>query len=126
MKSVPSEEEAIRLTHPLTNILADGGFRLTKFLSNRRDVLASLPTEEVCPAVTNLDLDDLPVERTLGVLWNAEKDTLEVKASLKELLPTKRNILSQIATVFDPLGVVAPFILRAKILMQNPWRQSYG
>ena len=33
----------------------------------------------------------------------------------------KANFLSRIATLFDPLGLLAPFLIRAKILMQEVW-----
>ena len=35
--------------------------------------------------------------------------------------PTKRNVLSEIARLFDPLHLLAPFTVRAKILMQDLW-----
>jgi hypothetical protein len=125
LKSVKTETEAIRLSQQLIDILSRRGFRLTKFLSNSRRVLENLPTDEVSRSVTNLDLEDLPVERALGVLWNTENDTLEIKVSQEKLIPTKRNILRKICTVFDPLGFASPFVLRAKIIMQHLWRQSY-
>ena len=34
---------------------------------------------------------------------------------------TKRIFLSRIAILFDPLGLLAPFLIRAKILMQEVW-----
>lgn len=38
-----------------------------------------------------------------------------------EMALTKRNFLSKIAAVFDPLGFLSPFIIRAKILIQEMW-----
>lgn len=35
---------------------------------------------------------------------------------------TKRKILSQIATLFDPLGLIGPVIVLAKIIMQQLWQ----
>lgn len=34
---------------------------------------------------------------------------------------TKRTMLSQTAQLFDPLGWLAPVIVRAKILFQSTW-----
>ena len=34
---------------------------------------------------------------------------------------TKREYLRKIATMFDPLGLLAPYILRAKLIMQDIW-----
>ena len=36
---------------------------------------------------------------------------------------TKRMILSQVNRMFDPLGLVGPFILRAKLLMRKVWAE---
>ena len=38
---------------------------------------------------------------------------------------TKRNVLKKIATVFDPLGLVSPFIVQAKIMLQELWNRGY-
>ena len=39
---------------------------------------------------------------------------------------TKRNILSEIAKLFDPLGLLGPIIVRAKIIMQRLWQLQLG
>ena len=59
------------------------------------------------------------------MLWNVEQDTLEIKVVPKQLAPTKRCILKQISTIFDPLGLVAPFVLRAKLILQELWRHGF-
>ena len=46
LKSVQTTDQATALAVKLTAMLREGGFRLTKFLSNRREVLSALPTEE--------------------------------------------------------------------------------
>ena len=35
---------------------------------------------------------------------------------------TKRNVLSIIAQIFDPLGLVGPCITQAKIILQKLWK----
>ena len=39
---------------------------------------------------------------------------------------TKRSILRRVTKVFDPLGFVSPFVLRAKILLQELWTRGIG
>ena len=39
---------------------------------------------------------------------------------------TKRNILSKIACIFDPMGWLAPVVITAKILMQSLWLLRVG
>lgn len=47
LKSVPTTDEAIRLAHQLIDLLKKGGFRLTKWLSNSREVIQALPKSEL-------------------------------------------------------------------------------
>ena len=63
LKSVQIEQDALRLTGQLRDLLAKGGFRLTKWLPNSRRVIKSVPTSESAGSVKNLDLVHLPVER---------------------------------------------------------------
>ena len=74
LKSVPTTDRAVRLSGQLIELLPRGGFRLTKWISNDRNVIATVPVTERAPSVVNLDLEDLPVERTLGVQWAMETD----------------------------------------------------
>ena len=55
--------------------------------------------------------------------WLAEQDvfTFEENAPSDDMKYTKRNFLRKIATLFDPLGLLAPFIIRAKLLLQEMW-----
>ena len=39
----------------------------------------------------------------------------------EDIVLTKRKFLSKISTLFDPLGFITPFVVRAKILMQEVW-----
>lgn len=72
----------------------------------------------------NLDLDELPVECSLGLLWDTETDSFRFTVSSCQSAPTKRGVLSQVSSVFDPLGVLAPFLLPAKCLMQDLWHKK--
>lgn len=49
--------------------------------------------------------------KTLGLLWNAETDELQYKATLTDIkIGTKRSILSNLARIYDPLGIIGPII----------------
>ena len=70
IKSVKTVDEAKLLVDEVTSLLGEAAFRLTKWMSNSRDVLSVIPEEERARPNLDLDLDDLPVERTLEVQWN--------------------------------------------------------
>ena len=126
LKSVGSDDDAIRLARQLRELLARGGFKLTKWLSNSRKVIESLPESERAAQVKNLDFDKLPVERALGVQWNVASDQFGFSIVIKDRPATRRGILSIISSVYDPLGFAAPFILNAKLILQDLCRNKYG
>ena len=62
--SKPSTEQAVYSSLELMRMLRKGNFRLTKFISNDKDVLAAIPVE--VRTIKDLDLDKLPIERAVG------------------------------------------------------------
>ncbi|KAK7938715.1 hypothetical protein WMY93_002041 [Mugilogobius chulae] len=126
--SVASESEAVSLCQELSALCARGGFKLTKWVSNHRSVLAAIPHEERAKEVKDLDLDNdaLPVERALGVQWCVQSDSFKFKITLKNRPLTRRGILSVISSVYDPLGFLAPIILTAKKFVQDLCRRRLG
>lgn len=74
LKSIRSEEEAIRLGADLISLCATGGFKLNKWISNSRSLLLSIPEPIRAQQIKDLDLDQdiLPIERALGVQWCIE------------------------------------------------------
>lgn len=63
------------------------------------------------------------VMKLLGVSWNCQSDELLFNLSdlidyVKSLPVTKRSLLRLTAKIFDPLGILSPFIIKLKILFQ--------
>ena len=99
---------------------------MTKFVSNDREILKSLPQDDLsanCQSV-NLDLDKISLERALGILWDQNNDTVKVKAVIKSLPPSKSGLLSFISSVFDQLGLLTLSMLEAKLIFQQLWKIS--
>jgi len=126
LKSVATERAAIQLAQELRDLLAKGGFRLTKWMSNSPAVLSSIPEQERAPSIKNLDFDTNYIERALGIQWNVSSDNFGFAIAIKERPPTRRGILSIVSSIYDPLGFVAPFTLPAKLLLQDLCRQRLG
>ena len=72
-----------------------GGLRLHKFTSNSREVLESIPEEELATGLRNLDLNQspLPLERALGVQLCVETDSFQFRITLQDKPLTRRGIL---------------------------------
>lgn len=85
-----------------------------------------MPESERAGSVKDLCFDEPSIERALGVLWNIGRDEFGFKIKVKDKPPTRRGILSIVSSVYDPLGFVSPFVLPAKILMQELCRKNLG
>ena len=120
-----SVEEALNLQQQLITILARGGFPLRKWSSSHQAVLEALP-EDMREMQLPLDLDSTKTYKALGVQWHPTTDCFIFK-----LIPpdvdqkiTKRIILSDLSKVFDPLGLLSPITVRAKIIFQALWNRQ--
>ena len=118
LKSLSSPELAVCLIAQLRSLLSSGGFHLSKFTSNCRLILFSIPETDksVCNAVDIIN--DLPVSKTLGLVWNTSSNTLKIEVNVKEKPCTRRGLLSIISQVYDPLGLEQPFVLPMKRHLQ--------
>lgn len=122
LPSTNGSASAISLANELIELLQRGGFNLTKFTSNNKDVLSQIPSQSRAKPELNLDLDELPVERALGVRWHPETDELGFEVKQLDRPETKRGILSTLCSLYDPLGMAAPVTLQAKSVIQDLWR----
>ncbi|XP_065109942.1 uncharacterized protein [Paramisgurnus dabryanus] len=120
LTSVETDTEAIQLVREARDLCKSGKLHLHKFASNSKQVIASLPIEECVEnaADLNLDLGQIKVKRALGVQWCVASDTFQFRVTIKENPFTRRGVLSTVASIFDPLGFVAPFILTGKRILQ--------
>lgn len=89
---------------------------MTKWVSNNRAVLATIPDEDKAKQIKELDLDreKLPVERALGMYWIIENNSFGFQIIIKTRALTRRAVLCTVSSFYDPLGFVAPFTLKAK------------
>ena len=120
LKSMKDVQSARQLVQKVINMCKSGGFNLTKFLSNSKELLATIPEEKRKEGVKDKDLSgDLPNDKALGICWNIEKDTFSFKINLDRKPITKRGLLSMISSIYDPLGYAAPFVLEGRQILQH-------
>ena len=120
LKSMKDVQAAKQLLQNVINMCKSGGFNLTKFMSNSKELLATIPEEKRKEGVKDKDLSgDLPNDKALGICWNIEKDTFSFKINLDRKPITKRGLLSMISSIYDPLGYAAPFVLEGRQILQR-------
>ena len=121
LKSVSRTKQAIQLVQEVTELLAKGGFRLPKWLSNDREVLSTIPEQERGKSLSHVNILEelLPKELTLGLQWNPEQDAFVFDITLPDKPLTRRGLLSMTASLYDPLGFVCPVTLIPKKIQQQ-------
>ena len=89
-------------------------------------VSESIPKEESSKDVKTLDLnyDELPIERALGVQWCVKSDTFRFRITIKDKPLMRRGILSIVSSTYDPLGFAAPSTFKAKKLHQDVYKDE--
>lgn len=121
-----NEQKVAETAVQVSRILSSANFNLRKWKSNSTALLYHVSNE------TNTTLNLSPTTITqhthkiLGLQWNSHSDYLSYTFK-QETMPdvlTKRNILSMASAIFDPLGLLAPVLLNAKLLIQQLWKNK--
>ncbi|XP_071867010.1 uncharacterized protein [Bombus fervidus] len=115
-----TKEEAVSIRKELTKLLRSAGLNIREWASNDQDILRGLSEVD---KNRRLQLGESATLKTLGVFWDSHDDAIlySVETKIKMSHITKRSISSVIARIYDPLGLLAPVIVRAKILLQRVW-----
>ena len=108
-----SEEMALEKYKTASQILASAGLTLSKWTSNSQSVSEIFFKSDVHSGNST--------ERILGVKWSSVTDKFYYEGFDRDLefVSTKRSVLSILSRIFDPLGFICPYILKAKVLFQK-------
>ena len=111
-------------------------FKLRKWKTSDAEVMRHInkcegnETDGLTEEMVNVNKDK---SKVLGIIWDEEKDCLEIEmdkmaneCSSRSQSVTKRSILSSLAKLFDPLGIVSPVALIAKLLFQQLCQDGVG
>jgi len=125
MATADSAEDAKFIVRELQNALHSAGFPLRKWTSNYKKILPHIQSDHLL-TTDFLEIDTESTAKTLAAQWKATSDEFFfVPPDLAtEISPTK--VLSQIANLFDPAGWLAPFVVCAKIFIQEIGLQDLG
>lgn len=112
-------QDACALQKEVSELLQKGCFGTHKWCANRPEILQHVEKEF---HGTDFELGDTSsnIIKTLGVVWNPREDwfSFSVVPGNPEAT-TKRKILSEVAKIYDLLGLVGPVITAAKLILRE-------
>ena len=128
LESSPTADEATQKAEDLVKLRSLGGFNLTKFVSNDRNILQQIEPNSECQPNDGKQLPTTEESsHVLGLKWNHVSDTLVVSRGTTpdtNRTVTQRVVLSLVSAVYDPIGLVAPYTVKARLLLKDIWRLS--
>ncbi|GFV65274.1 DUF1758 domain-containing protein [Trichonephila clavipes] len=103
----------------MISTLLRGGFELHKWVSNSPELLKDLSASSYA---FDKEFQDAPVKKK-GMLWDPKVDCLTYNVKISdEVNFSERDVLSEIARLYDPLGLIGPIVTKAKIFIQRLWK----
>ena len=132
LSSGRSLEEMRKRVRDVSLINSEANFVMHGWASNDLRVVEEVREESKLNSDTKADLCNQE-ERVLGLYWDRDLDTFSFNVGLNKIRagllyqqerPTKREFFSMTMSIYDPLGILSPYKLRAKLIMQNIWRSG--
>ncbi|XP_018405227.1 PREDICTED: uncharacterized protein LOC108781676 [Cyphomyrmex costatus] len=114
-------EEARTIRDEVIQLLKEGGFELGKWASNNMELLEGINNQNDQPIDIHGDIESC----ILGTKWDRHEDAFFFcckEASANKI--TKRHIVSDTAKLYDPLGLLGPVIVIAKLIVQELWQSE--
>nr|CTR11689.1 polyprotein [Calliphora vicina] len=132
--SANTVEEAIELALNVREVHAKGGFCMRNWSSNSAEVLSALgESKNFVNRTFECNEYSSQWEKILGLYWDPKSDVFKMNLKFvrlkrpilnSEIIPTKREVLQVLMSVFDPLGFVACFMSYLKVILQEIWRSG--
>ncbi|GFT21357.1 uncharacterized protein NPIL_454461, partial [Nephila pilipes] len=123
-------EEALQTSRRAKYVMEAAGMDLRKWITNDTNLMEQWKKEnfDVHPVHETVSLGANET-KVLGLSWNSHEDYLTTDTkSLLEFVSldknTKRFILQAVGKIFDPLGLISPFTVRMKCLLQDLWKEE--
>ena len=127
LTSVSTEEELLQLHKELKMLFSDMSMTIHKCASNSERMMSKIPTEQRAKQVCLDDISSenpelMPVIKALGMVYKPEDDQFRFEYNHEPPENwTLRSFVSAVAKLYDPLGLVAPFLMSGRAIVQVIW-----
>nr|CAD2193096.1 unnamed protein product [Meloidogyne enterolobii] len=118
MIKLENDDDIEKICSKAKEIFSAAGMRLREFFGAPREAFGSVPEEDLAPNLTETKI--------FGLKWVLDQELLIIEFPKIFNFTTKRELLSTIAKVYDPLGLISPALIPAKLLMQKVVEDNYN
>ena len=129
----PTRESALNSVKQIQNIFTEAGMSMVKIISNDLELQKEVSGESNLEGIMSSLMNQKGETKVLGQGWDPMSDDLQynadnIIAAANKIkgYPTKRQLLSISALLFDPMGLLAPVVLIAKKMFQELWKKNVG
>ena len=116
-----SQQKLVGIYEDTRQIMNEGGFNLRSWMSNHP------PLVDIMKSEGTLHQHEAQVEKVLGYMYDTKQDEMMLADFIfeeKDHSITKRELLSNISKIFDPLSLVLPVTIRGRLLMKQVWKDG--
>lgn len=116
-----SEKKAIQMARDLKTVFSTMGFQLDKGKSESIELAKELRGDQ-----SPISIEEAENQSILGLIWDlrSREFLYRVRKPADNKVLTRRTVLAKVASLFDPLGHLAPVIFYAKLFVQSLWRKT--
>ncbi|XP_075150728.1 uncharacterized protein LOC142224831 [Haematobia irritans] len=132
--STNTVDDAIKLATQVRDVHAKGGFCMRNWTSNSEMVLSALgENAHQENKIFEHGVCETRYEKILGLYWDPKRDVFKMNLGFvrlqrpilcEDIVPTKREVLQVLMSVFDPMGFVACYMSYLKAILQQIWRSG--
>ena len=111
--SVNNENEAIEFQSISSTIFKEASMELRKWQCSHPDIDKSWS-------------DGLGEDKVLGMIWNKKEDTVQISFPIIQFSSdiTKRSLLTTLASIYDPMGLILPSSIKLKFFISELWERK--
>ena len=122
LRSMTTAIEAKEIIHGTRDVLKSGGFNLTKFVVNDKSLMKEIDPQD--RAVEVKEITPEIISKALGIRWDVNSDCFYYvnRPVADSTHVTRRIILSQVSSMYDPMGLITPIVIRGRMIFQEVTR----
>ena len=119
-----SSNDLEMITRESLSLFESREFKLRKWVANSlsKYILSNISQSDLGSSIRDIDLGSKPMPdcKALGVVWDVKNARLGVcgNSALSEV-SARREMLRMLASHFDPLDIIAPYLSKAKLILQS-------